>query len=80
MAYAEHLVAARGHGRISLSYGIDNDAARQLYAGLDYRDAGLLPKPVQGKIRIRGRLVEINDSLIYLVKDLPVDFGRSRSS
>jgi GNAT superfamily N-acetyltransferase len=77
---AEDAAAARGHSRVSLSYGIANDAARLLYEGLGYRSAGLAPEPVNGVLRLRGRLVQIDDTLIHLVKDLPVDSGRSRSS
>ena len=29
---------------------------------------------------MRGKPVEVDDTLIYLVKDLPVDSGMSRSS
>jgi GNAT superfamily N-acetyltransferase len=67
---AELAAAAHGHSRVSLSHGIANDAARRLYEGLGYRNAGLAPEPVKGTLRLRGRLVEIDDTLIYLVKDL----------
>jgi predicted GNAT family acetyltransferase len=67
---AERLVAARGHDRISLSYGIDNRAARSLYERLGYTDAGIPPVRMQETISIRGEPVEIDDTLIYLVKDL----------
>jgi GNAT superfamily N-acetyltransferase len=80
MAAAERLAADRGHERLSVGYGIANDAARRLYAGLGYRDAGWEPTRVQGTIVIRGRPVEVDDTIVYLVKDLPVDFDRSRSS
>jgi predicted GNAT family acetyltransferase len=80
MAQAERAAVARGHRQISVGYGVDNEAARRLYTRLGYRDAGLHPKRVQGTIVIRGRPVEVDDTLVYLVKDLPVDFGGSRSS
>jgi hypothetical protein len=35
---------------------------------------------VQGTIEIRGRPVEVDDTIVYLVKDLPVDFDAARSS
>jgi GNAT superfamily N-acetyltransferase len=79
-AAAETLAADRGYARISLSYGIANDAARTLYESLGYRDAGLEPEPVRGVIRVRTGILEVDDTLIHLVKDLPVDFGASRSS
>jgi hypothetical protein len=57
-----------------------NEAARRLYTRLGYRDAGLEPKRVQGTILVRGRPLEVDDTIVYLVKDLSVDSGRSRSS
>jgi ribosomal protein S18 acetylase RimI-like enzyme len=77
---AEQLVVARGHRRVSISYGIANDAAKGLYAKLGYRDAGIPPERVQGTIMVRSGPLEVDDTLIYLVKDLPVDFGESGSS
>jgi GNAT superfamily N-acetyltransferase len=77
---AEALALERHHTRISLSYGVANDAARNLYEGLGYRDAGLPPEPVRGLIRVRTGTLEVDDTLVHLVKELPVDFGRSRSS
>ena len=77
---AETLAAGRGYRRISLSYGIANDAARRLYEGLGYRNAGLAPERVRGRIRLRTGVIEVDDTLIHLVKDLPVDFGGARSS
>ena len=77
---AETLAATRGHPRVSLSHGIANDAARLLYEGLGYRNAGLEPERVQGTLVLRGRPVEVDDTLIYLVKDVAVDSKPSRSS
>lgn len=79
-AAAEGEAAARGHALISLSHGIANHAARRLYEHLGYRDAGLDPERVQGPVLMRGRPVEVDDTLIHLVKDLPVDSATSRSS
>jgi GNAT superfamily N-acetyltransferase len=67
---AERLAAARGYERISLSFGIANDGARRLYERLDYRRADLEPQRVQGTILIRGKPVEVDDTLIYLVKEI----------
>jgi predicted GNAT family acetyltransferase len=67
---AERLAVDRGHTHISLSYGIANDGARRLYEGLGYRDAGLEPERVQGTILIRTGPIEVDDTLIYLVKEL----------
>jgi GNAT superfamily N-acetyltransferase len=80
MAHVERAAAARGHRRISIGHGEENEPARRLYARLGYRDAGLEPERVHGTIEIRGRPVEIDDTIVYLVKDLPVDFEGSRSS
>jgi GNAT superfamily N-acetyltransferase len=77
---AESLAGDRGYHRISLSYGIANDAARRLYEGLGYRNAGLEPQRVRGLVRVRTGMLEVDDTLIHLVKDLPVDSGHARSS
>lgn len=78
MEAAERVAAARGHGRISLGYGIANGAARRLYERLGYCPAGLPPERVQETITIRGRPVEVDDTLVYVVKD--VDSNAIRSS
>ena len=70
MLAAERAVAAAGHARVSLSYGISNGAARSFYAKLGYRDAGVEPKRVPGTIMVRSGPLEVDDTLIYLVKDL----------
>lgn len=77
---AERLVAERGLGRISVSASADNEGALRLYRRLGYREPDLTPQRVQGTILIRGRPVEVDDVLVYLVKDLTVDSGGSRSS
>ena len=77
---AERLAAAGGHGRVSLSYGIENAPARRLYEKLGYRDAGIEPQRIQGTVLLRSGPLEVDDTLIYLVKDLPVDFEPARSS
>ena len=68
---AERLVAERGLKHISISASVQNDAALRLYRRLGYRDAGLPPQRVAGTITIRGASVEIDDTLVYLVKELP---------
>jgi GNAT superfamily N-acetyltransferase len=77
---AEALAVERHHARISLSYGTTNDAARKLYEGLGYHDAGLEPEPVRGIVRVRTGILEVDEILVHLVKELAVDFGPSRSS
>jgi ribosomal protein S18 acetylase RimI-like enzyme len=77
---AEHLAGERGHGRISISASVSNEGALRLYRRLGYVDAGLEPQRVAGTILIRGEPVEVDDTLIYLVKEVAVDTGGSRSS
>ena len=77
---AERLATERGHGRISLSYGMANEPARRLYEKLGYTRADISPERVHGTIIIRNEPVEVDDTLVYLVKTLPVDSGPSRSS
>ena len=67
---AERLAGKRGQARISLSYGIANDAARRLYEKLGYRDAGVPAERVEGTIVVRGEPLEVDDTLVYLVKDV----------
>jgi GNAT superfamily N-acetyltransferase len=80
MRAAERLAAKRGHRQIGLSYGAANEAARRLYEKLGYRDAGIPPERVRGTIVIRSKSVEVDDTLVCLIKGLPVDSGRPRSS
>jgi len=67
---AEQLARTRGHSRISISASIDNEGALRLYRRLGYRDAGLSPKRVQATIVLRGGPMEVDDTVLYLVKDL----------
>jgi ribosomal protein S18 acetylase RimI-like enzyme len=80
MAAAERLAAGKGYERLGVGHSVDNEAARRLYERLGYRDAGLPPERVEGTIVIRGRAIDVDDTIVYLVKDLPVDFGSARSS
>lgn len=77
---AEDFVAERGHRRVSIGHGIANEVAKKLYAKLGYRDAGIPPQRVKGTIMIRSGPLEVDDTLVYLVKDLAVDFDPLRSS
>jgi GNAT superfamily N-acetyltransferase len=77
---AERLVAERGHERCSLSVGVANEAGRLLYDRLGYEDAGVPPKRVLGTILLRGRPLEVDDTLLYLVRDVAVDSAPARSS
>jgi ribosomal protein S18 acetylase RimI-like enzyme len=74
---AERLAGKRGQARICLSYGIANDAARLLYEKLGYRDAGVPAERVEGTIVVRGEPMEVDDTLVYLVKDVDPDASGS---
>ena len=67
---AEAEVRARGHDRISLSVGTGNFAAHALYERLGFENAGLEPEHVRGTITLRGKPLEVDDTLVYLVKRL----------
>jgi GNAT superfamily N-acetyltransferase len=69
VAAAERLAAERGHARMSLSVS-EAGEARRLYERLGYREAGLPPLRVEGTILIRGEPLEVDDTLVYLVKPL----------
>ena len=71
---AEQMARGRGHRQISISASIANEGALRLYRRLGYRDAGLPPKRVQGTIMVRTGPLEVDDTLLYLIKDLA---GRS---
>jgi GNAT superfamily N-acetyltransferase len=68
---AEELARARGCSRISLSVSErSNEAASRLYAKLGYVDAGAEPVRVLGRIMLRGRPLDVDDTLVYLVKGM----------
>jgi ribosomal protein S18 acetylase RimI-like enzyme len=77
---AEELARARGYAEISISASVANDGALRLYRRLGYRDADLPPQRIKGTILIRGKRVEVDDTLLYLVKSLAVDSAPPRSS
>jgi ribosomal protein S18 acetylase RimI-like enzyme len=49
---------------------VDNEQAQALYRRAGYRDAGLLPQRVQGTIRIRTGLIDVDDTLLTWEKQL----------
>lgn len=66
---AEREARRRGFDRISLSVSAQgNEPARRLYERLGYRDAGVEPVRVRGTITVRGKPVEVDDTLVYLTK------------
>jgi GNAT superfamily N-acetyltransferase len=70
-AAAEDEARRRGWDRISLSVSQDkNAAASLLYAKLGYVDAGVEPVRMLGEITLRGRPFAVDDTLVYLVKEI----------
>jgi GNAT superfamily N-acetyltransferase len=67
---AEEEARARGHDRISLSVSIDKPDVRRLYESLGYEDAGIEPVRVLGTIQLRGAPFAVDDTFLYLRKDL----------
>lgn len=68
---AEREAARRGFDRISLSVSErGNEPARRLYESLGYRKAGVPPVRVEGTILVRGRPLEVDDTLVYYLKPL----------
>ena len=67
---AEQMARVRGHRQISISASTANEGALRLYRRLGYRDAGLPPKRVQGTITVRTGPMEVDDMLLYLIKDI----------
>jgi GNAT superfamily N-acetyltransferase len=68
---AEDEARNRGWDSISLSVSQDgNPQARRLYEQLGYLDAGLEPVRVTGEIMLRGRPLQVDDTLVYLAKPL----------
>jgi GNAT superfamily N-acetyltransferase len=68
---AEAEARARGWDRLSLSVSQDgNPAASRLYAKLGYADAGVEPVRVVGQVMLRSGPLAVDDTLVYLVKEL----------
>ena len=69
-AEAERLARERGCVELTLSYGVENLAARTLYERAGYVHAGRPPERVKGTITLRGAPFEVDDTLVDLVKRL----------
>jgi GNAT superfamily N-acetyltransferase len=68
---AEAQARTRNWETISLSVSQDgNQSARRLYAKLGYREAATDPVRVSGVVVLRGQPLEVDDTLVYLVKRL----------
>ncbi len=68
---AEAQARTRGWEAISLSVSQEgNQSARRLYAKLGYIEAPTDPVRVSGVIVLRGEPLDVDDTLVYLVKRL----------
>jgi len=57
---------------ISVGYGETNEPARRLYERLGSGRAAIPPQRVHERIWIQGRPLDVNETMIYLVKQLDV--------
>jgi [ribosomal protein S18]-alanine N-acetyltransferase len=67
---AEAEAAGRGFDRIRVNVSDADAAAQGLYRKQGYRDTGLPPKRIQGKIVIRTGPIEVDDTLLTWEKRL----------
>lgn len=67
---AEAAARRRGCTRLRVTGSEDNDHARALYEGLGYGAAAIAPRRVTGTIQIRTGLIEVDDVLVTLERDL----------
>src|SRR5688572_10866997 len=69
-AAAEQAARERGYDRLRITVSVDNEGAQALYSGLGYVGVGIAPRRVQGTIRIRTGLIEVDDTLLTWEKRL----------
>jgi hypothetical protein len=63
-------VAAAGHPRLTLTTSSENAGGISFFERLGYKRTADPPERVQGTIQIRGRPVEVDDTLLRLQKEL----------
>jgi GNAT superfamily N-acetyltransferase len=71
LAAAEGECRRRSCAEVRVTVSVDGDAAQTLYAALGYRDVGIAPRRVLGTVQIRTGPLEVDDTLLTLVKQLP---------
>jgi GNAT superfamily N-acetyltransferase len=67
---AERLTIERGLDRLSIGASVENEGALRLYKRLGFVDSGLSPQRVRGTVQVRSGPLEVDDTLVYLVKEL----------
>jgi len=67
---AERTAVEHGETQLSVSASVANKGALRLYRRLGYTDAGVPPQRVQGTIHLRSGPIEVDDTLVYLIKKL----------
>ena len=70
LSECEKLVSARGHGQVSLSVALDNEAARRLYERLDYRVVGAPYSDVWFYADAAGKSIRVEETVWDMVKSL----------
>jgi ribosomal protein S18 acetylase RimI-like enzyme len=69
-AAAEERVLARGGSVLSLTVGMDNEAAQALYRALGYVRTEERPRRVRGIVQLRRGPIEVDDVLLPFAKRL----------
>lgn len=71
VAAVEARVARRGHDAVRLTVSVGNAGAARLYERLGYRRTGHPPRRVRGRIVLRGRPFDVDDTLVDYAKAVP---------
>lgn len=67
---AEERARTAGFPEIALTCSVDNEGALRAWERLGYRRSALPPRHVHGTITLRGKPLEIDDTLLHFVKPL----------